>query len=103
LTANRSVSVECSEVDAATRGQGYASEAAGLLIDYLFDTQPVYRIACSVIPENVASCRVAEKCGFSREGRSRALLFVRGEYRDSDQFSILRPDWEKRRRADRSA
>ncbi len=88
--------------DAAKRGHGYASEAASLLVDYLFDSQPVHRIACGVIPENIASRRVAEKCGFSHEGRSRALLFVRGEYRDSDHFSILRPDWEKRRRADRT-
>jgi ribosomal-protein-alanine N-acetyltransferase len=88
--------------DVAKRGRGYASEAAALLIDYLFDSQPVHRLACSVIPENIASRRVAEKCGFTHEGRSRALLFVRGEYRDSDQFSILRPDWEKRRRAGRA-
>jgi RimJ/RimL family protein N-acetyltransferase len=82
--------------DAANRGQGYATEAASLLIDYLFQGKPVHRIACGVIPENIASRRVAEKCGFSHEGRSRGLLFVRGQYRDSDHFSILRTDWERR-------
>jgi [ribosomal protein S5]-alanine N-acetyltransferase len=85
--------------DAAKRGKGYATEAADLLVKYLFESRPVQRIACTVAPENVASRRVAEKCGFSLEGRNRRLLFVRGDYMDADQFSIVRPEWEERRRS----
>lgn len=85
--------------DAANRGKGYATEAARLLVSYLFESRPVHRIACTVAPENVASRRVAEKCGFSLEGRNRSLLFVRGEYKDADQFSILRSEWEERQRS----
>jgi len=87
--------------DAANRGKGYATEAADLLVRYLFESRPVQRIACTVAPENVASRRVAEKCGFSLEGRNRSLLYVRGKYMDADQFSIVRPEWEERRRAGR--
>jgi ribosomal-protein-alanine N-acetyltransferase len=44
-------------------GQGYASEAAGACRDYGFSTLGVDRLISLVRPENLASCRVAEKTG----------------------------------------
>ena len=77
----------------ADRGKGYASEAAALLVDYLFESLPIHRISCGMAPGNIASRRVAEKCGFTLEGRTRGVLFVAGEYLDGDLFAILRPEW----------
>lgn len=84
--------------DEAKRGQGYASEAAALLVDYLFGTrQEIHRLSCGMVPSNIASRRVAEKCGFTYEGRAREVLFVDGRHVDGEMFSLLRPEWAARR------
>jgi ribosomal-protein-alanine N-acetyltransferase len=79
--------------DLSMRGQGLATEAAGLLVDYLFANLPVHRLQCGMSVRNLASRRVAEKCGFQHEGIQRGLVFVNGEYVDCHQLSLLRSDW----------
>ena len=48
-------------------GKGYASEAAGLLRDYAFKNLGLTRLIALIDPENLASARVAEKLGMTRE------------------------------------
>ena len=79
--------------DIAMRGQGLATEAAGLLVDYLFGNWPINRLQCGMSVHNHASRRVAEKCGFRHEGIQRGIVFVNGEYVDSHLLSLLRSDW----------
>ena len=47
-------------------GQGYATEAARLLIDHAFASGHVRRVRAHTLPEVSASTRVLEKCGFQR-------------------------------------
>jgi RimJ/RimL family protein N-acetyltransferase len=55
-----------SEVD---RGKGYASEAVRLLSDYLFAERPAcHRLQLIIETWNDASARLAEACGYAREG-----------------------------------
>jgi RimJ/RimL family protein N-acetyltransferase len=75
------------------RGQGLATEAAGLLVDYLFANWPVNRLSCGMTVHNHASRRVAEKCGFQHEGIQRGVVFVDGEYVDCHVLGLLRSDW----------
>jgi RimJ/RimL family protein N-acetyltransferase len=77
----------------AARGRGYASEAAQLLVDYLFLHEQAERIQAETHPENLASRRVLEKAGFRLEGRLRSTVFSRGAWRDSLLFSLLRSEW----------
>lgn len=84
--------------DPENRRRGYATEAVTALVDYLFKSYPINRIECSTSTENQASLRLAEKCGFVREGVLRGLVFVAGTYLDNVVFSMLRSDWERRRR-----
>ncbi len=79
--------------DIAMRGQGLATEAAGLLVDYLFENWPVNRLSCGMSVHNHASRRVAEKCGFKHEGVQRGIVFVGGEYVDCHSLALLRSDW----------
>jgi ribosomal-protein-alanine N-acetyltransferase len=79
--------------DIAMRGQGLASEAAGLLVDYLFGNWPVNRLSCGMSVHNHASRRVAEKCGFKHEGIQRGIVFVNGEYVDCHSLGLVRSDW----------
>lgn len=81
--------------DPAKRGLGYGTEAIKALVDYLFRAYPIHRIECQSAVSNLASIRIAEKCGFTREGVARGMVFVQGEYQDDVLLSILRPEWEK--------
>jgi RimJ/RimL family protein N-acetyltransferase len=78
--------------DETYAGQGYTTEAVQLLVDYLFGTKKKYRIHLVIVPENVASRRIAEKCGFTYEGRVRGAFFNDGRNNDVNLFGLLRDD-----------
>jgi RimJ/RimL family protein N-acetyltransferase len=71
------------------QGKGYATEAAGALVDALFERSEVHRVAATLDPANVASARVLERLGFRYEGRNVSSAFVRGEWLDDDRYAIL--------------
>lgn len=83
--------------DPALAGRGYTTEAVHLLADYLFETQQYHRLELLTAPDNAASVRIAQKCGFSAEGLLRQAFFLRGRYCDVALYSLLRPEWERRR------
>jgi RimJ/RimL family protein N-acetyltransferase len=74
------------------RGQGVASEAVRLLVRYLFETKPVNRIRLVIHPNNKASRRLAEKCGFRHEGTARGAWYNRGAHHDVEIYAILHAD-----------
>lgn len=78
--------------DEASRNKGYVTEAVSLLVKYLFSTQPINRIQILVLPPNLASKRVAEKCGFKFEGVARGAFFHNGKNYDAEVYSILREE-----------
>jgi ribosomal-protein-alanine N-acetyltransferase len=78
-------------------GRGFVTEACRLLVDYLFSVHQYQRLELLTAPENVASVRVAQKCGFQAEGTLRQAFFINGRYQDVEVFSLLRPEWEMRR------
>ena len=73
-------------------GHGYTTEAVQLLVDYLFATKKQERIQLVIVPDNVASRRIAEKCGFTLEGTVRGAFFNDGRNQDVLLFSLLRSD-----------
>jgi len=77
------------------RGKGHCTEAAQIMVDYLFLTKEVPCIQAATDVRNVASQRVLEKAGFKREGIMRKRFYSRGEWRDLTLFSILREEWKE--------
>ena len=73
-------------------GRGYVTEAVQLLTNYLFDTRPMTRIQLHIHPDNVASQRIAEKCGFTYEGTARGVFYMLGAPQDLRVYSILPGD-----------
>jgi len=62
----------------ADRGKGYASEGLRLLGDYLFAERPgCHRLQLIIETWNEASARLAEACGYAREG-----ILRKGGYSD---------------------
>lgn len=79
-------------LDAAAWGHGYATEAAGALLRWAFDTLDLNRVQAEADTRNVASGRVLEKLGFVKEGTLREDCVVNGEVSDSWVFGLLRRD-----------
>lgn len=71
---------------------GYATEAVQLIVDYLFATKKQHRIQLVIVPDNAASVRIAEKCGFTLEGTLRGAFFNDGRNQDVLMYSLLRTD-----------
>jgi RimJ/RimL family protein N-acetyltransferase len=55
-------------VDPEHRGRGYATEAAGALAAFAFASGRARLVRAHTKPDNGASARVLEKCGFKRVG-----------------------------------
>ena len=77
------------------RGKGYCTEAAQLMVDYLFLSKDITRIIATTHTKDVASQKVLEKVGFKREGTLRKTYLLRGERTDMFIFSILREEWKE--------
>jgi len=77
------------------QGKGYGTEALQLMVDYLFLAKEIHRIQANTDPENKASQRILEKAGFKKEGVSRKSSFVRGQWRDTVNYSVLREEWKQ--------
>lgn len=73
-------------------GQGYASEALAVLVDYLFDSLDVVRVFGMLDPVNVASARVLERTGFLYEGRTKKSYWKAGEFSDDLIYGMTKED-----------
>jgi RimJ/RimL family protein N-acetyltransferase len=78
------------------RGKGYGSEGVGLLLDFLFRSQPLERVGATCAIENAASVRLLERLGFRREGTLARTLFHHGAWHDTHVYGITRAEWARR-------
>ncbi len=74
------------------RGRGIATRATTLLARWAVTEGGVQRLELTTHPDNLASQRVAEKAGFTREGVLRSHARFREGRRDSVMFSLLPAD-----------
>jgi RimJ/RimL family protein N-acetyltransferase len=73
------------------RGAGVITRALRLCVDFAF-AGGVERVYVLVHPENDASHRVAQRCGFTREGTLRAYEPFKGGRPDLVSWSLLPSD-----------
>jgi RimJ/RimL family protein N-acetyltransferase len=83
--------------DRSQRGKGHMTEALKLFTRYLFDAKPLHnrpvnRIRLCIATENTASCRVAQKAGYTHELTQRQATYGRGRYYDMELYAMLRSD-----------
>jgi ribosomal-protein-alanine N-acetyltransferase len=78
--------------DKGSRNKGFMTEALSLLVEYLFATKKINRLQLTVFPDNLASKKVAERCGFQFEGVVRGAIFHKGKNHDMQLYSILRTE-----------
>jgi ribosomal-protein-alanine N-acetyltransferase len=70
-------------------GQGYTTAAVRAVVRYAFEDLDLHRVEAACQPDNIASRRVLEKCGFTQEGMARAYLKINGQWRDHVLFGIV--------------
>ena len=73
-------------------GQGLMTKALRLLAPFAFRTLHLHRLEAGCVPANLASVRVLEKSGFSREGIARKYLRINGVWQDHQLFARLSED-----------
>lgn len=70
---------------------GYAAEALCKCIDIAFYEMNLHRITAHIMPDNLASIRLAERTGFEFEGIARKSALIHGVWEDHVIYSIIRP------------
>lgn len=81
--------------DTSNSGRGIVTEALMLCTYFLFLWRPINRLELKIMPENIGSRRVAEKCGYQFEGVARKAVFHHGAYHDFGIHAILRDEAPK--------
>jgi RimJ/RimL family protein N-acetyltransferase len=74
-------------------GQGYATEAATLLLRLGFEELGLHRIVGRCDARNAASARLMERLGMRREAHLRENEFVKGEWCDELIYAMLAGEW----------
>lgn len=74
-------------------GKGYATEALRAMVYFGLQVMGLNRIEALTHPDNIPSARVLQKAGFFREGLLRENIYSRGQYFDTEIYSILQRDF----------
>jgi RimJ/RimL family protein N-acetyltransferase len=77
-------------------GRGLAREALQLALAHAFGALGLRRVEADIDPRNTASCTLAERMGFVREGLLRERWQVAGDLQDSAMYGLLARDWRAR-------
>ncbi|MGC9396335.1 MAG: GNAT family N-acetyltransferase [Anaerolineae bacterium] len=85
-------------VDCDHEGQGYVTEAAKAALAFVFDHLGAHRVSLHCDETNVRSARVAERCGFTLEGRIREdKRDPDGGFTDTLCYGLLRREYVRAR------
>ena len=79
-------------IASAHRDRGVATEALRLVAAYAFHDRGLFRVQLLHAVANPASCRVAEKAGFTLEGTLRLAAIYAGRREDEHVHARLRTD-----------
>jgi len=82
-------------VDEDHEGQGYVTEAVNAVLRFIFENLRAHRVRLECDDTNVRSLRVAERCGFVREGHLREnKKHADGTFSGTLHYGLLRSEFE---------
>lgn len=76
-------------IDPAHQGNGYASIAIWLAMNYAFSVLNLYKIYLVVDSENKKAIHLYQKIGFQKEGELKHEFFINGQYRNAIRMFIF--------------
>lgn len=74
-------------------GQGFGSEAARAVLGFAFGELKLHRVMASCDANNLGSAGVLKKAGMRQEAHFVQERKVRGEWRDTLQFAVLKDEF----------
>ena len=80
------------KIDKDLQGKGYATQAVRRAIEIAFQVLHLHRVEANIMPRNLPSIRVVEKCGMEREGYSRGYLEINGVWEDHLRYAAVNPE-----------
>jgi RimJ/RimL family protein N-acetyltransferase len=75
------------------QGHGYATEAVRAVLDHLFRVRGLHRVSAECDARNIASARLLERVGFTREGLRRQQTWIKNEWTDDLLYGLLAEEW----------
>ncbi len=75
-------------------GHGYALEAVGRLLEYLFDDLSLHQVVAETDVENIPSVRLLESIGFNLEAHHIESVWFKGAYSSEYHYALLCREWE---------
>ena len=79
-------------------GNGYTTEALKRVLEFAFLENNVYRISTGCLAENIASERVMQKCGLTKEAEHIDYEWHDGKMKTRLEYRLLREEWNQRSR-----
>jgi aminoglycoside 6'-N-acetyltransferase len=80
-------------------GQGYATEACGAVLEYLFSELKLHRVTADCDVNNHASYRLLERLGFRREAHHLESYWLGECWGDEYLYALLEREWRPRLKA----
>jgi len=79
-------------------GRGYMKRALRAVVAEAFRGQGLHRLEANIQPDNEASRRLVQQCGFRLEGFSPRYLKLAGRWRDHERWAITVEEWKSQSR-----
>jgi ribosomal-protein-serine acetyltransferase len=77
----------------AFEGRGLVTDSCRVLINHAFRVMGLHRVTIHAEPDNVRSCAVADRLGFTREAVLREACKVGDRYGDLAVYAMLEREW----------
>jgi len=77
--------------------RGYAKEALGCALDFIFGRLGADRAVAVTDSENVPAQALFKSLGFRQEGHFKARVWLKGNWGSEFFFALLAPEWERSR------
>ncbi len=78
------------------QGRGYATEALGCLLDFVFGTLGAHRVSAVTDADNARSAALFKRLGFRQEAHFIENIWFKGQWGSEFKFALLRREWELR-------
>lgn len=75
-------------------GRGIMTRAVRELSELAFSQYDIVRIHAEVFADNLSSCRVLERAGYTFEGAKRSAIYKNGAIQDSHTFALVREKFQ---------